>query len=183
MTRIIKKYSNRKCYDTETSRYINLDEIEQLIKDEVDVRILDNETKEDITAIYLAKIIMNQGRKSTDFFSADYLKELIKKRSETLKDMFQKPLHAGSDFMSQKKTDLEKFLDKISDRGIISLDDAKNMVNDFLRSVTVNEQELDRKIQTRLTALIAGMDIPTREEVEALENKVSQLLEKIRKLD
>ena len=57
MTKIIKRYSNRKLYDTEQSTYITLDEIQEMVKSGDDIRIIDNKSKEDITNVTLAQII------------------------------------------------------------------------------------------------------------------------------
>jgi polyhydroxyalkanoate synthesis repressor PhaR len=57
---IIKKYSNRKLYDTEEKKYVNLSEISRLIREGVDLKVVDNKTKEDITSLVLAQIIVEQ---------------------------------------------------------------------------------------------------------------------------
>ena len=61
--RLIKRYPNRKLYDTGDSRYITLDEIANLVADGVDIRIVDNQTKDDLTDVTLAQILVEQGRK------------------------------------------------------------------------------------------------------------------------
>ena len=182
MPRIIKKYSNRKCYDTETSKYINLDEIEQMIKDELDIKIIDNETKEDITTIYLAKIIMNQGKKGREFFPSDYLKGLIQKRGDFMKDFLQKPFQVGTEFVSQSKVELEKFFKKYQDKGIISLDETRAMVNDIIKQGCRSEEILERKIEEKLALEIDKLDIPTKEAVEGLNRKVSELIDLVKKI-
>ena len=56
-TRIIKRYSNRKLYDTRGSSYVTLLQIAEMIRDGEDVQIIDNATKEDKTDVTLALII------------------------------------------------------------------------------------------------------------------------------
>src|SRR6266487_1471937 len=55
--KIIKRYTNRKLYDTVESRYVTLDEIAEMVKAGTEVKILDNRTKEDLTSVTLAQII------------------------------------------------------------------------------------------------------------------------------
>src|SRR5512145_1657663 len=55
--RIIKRYANRKLYDTEHSRYVTLDQISEMIRNGDDVKIVDNKTKEDLTTVTLAQRI------------------------------------------------------------------------------------------------------------------------------
>ena len=59
--KVIKRYANRKLYDTERSCYVTLDEISQMIKEGDDVKVVDNKTKDDLTAVTLAQIIV-EGR-------------------------------------------------------------------------------------------------------------------------
>ena len=62
MTKVIKRYANRKLYDTEQSTYVTLDEIEQMIKDGEELKIIDNKSKEDITHVTLAQILFERLR-------------------------------------------------------------------------------------------------------------------------
>lgn len=59
-TRVIKRYANRKLYDTRDSRYITLDRIAQLVRDGEEVKILDNGSKRDLTKVTLAQIIYEE---------------------------------------------------------------------------------------------------------------------------
>jgi len=63
-TRIIKRYANRKLYDTEHSRYVTLDQISEMIRNGDDVKIVDNKTKEDLTTVTLAQIIFEVGKEA-----------------------------------------------------------------------------------------------------------------------
>ena len=62
MMRTIKRYSNRKLYDTENKRYITLNEIGKLVRSGVDLRVLDNETEEDLTNVTLSQILHEKER-------------------------------------------------------------------------------------------------------------------------
>ena len=54
--KVIKRYTNRKLYDTVESRYVTLEEIAEMVKTGTDVKIVDNRTKEDLTSVTLAQI-------------------------------------------------------------------------------------------------------------------------------
>lgn len=54
--KVIKRYTNRKLYDTVESRYVTLEEIGEMVKAGAEVRIIDNRTKEDLTSVTLAQI-------------------------------------------------------------------------------------------------------------------------------
>lgn len=61
--KIIKRYANRKLYDTERSCYVTLDEIAEMIKEGEELRVIDNKSKEDLTAVTFAQIIFEQEKK------------------------------------------------------------------------------------------------------------------------
>lgn len=61
--RVIKRYSNRKLYDTQHSCYVTLEQISEMIRRGEDVRILDNNTKEDLTSVTLTQIIFEEEKK------------------------------------------------------------------------------------------------------------------------
>src|SRR3954468_6594194 len=64
-TRVVKRYANRKLYDTQRSRYVTLEQIADMIRSGEDVKIVDNNSKEDLTAITLAQIIFEEEKKSS----------------------------------------------------------------------------------------------------------------------
>src|SRR5919202_2383492 len=79
--KIIKRYTNRKLYDTVESRYVTLDEIAEMVKAGTEVKILDNRTKEDLTSVTLAQIIFEE-EKRTSKMSLRTLKDLIRHGGE-----------------------------------------------------------------------------------------------------
>ena len=74
---IIKKYGNRRLYDTERSSYINLEEVATLLKKGRDVRIVDAKTEEDLTRTILLQLILERERNNISGFPVELLKELI----------------------------------------------------------------------------------------------------------
>lgn len=76
-TRIIKRYANRKLYDTEHSRYVTLDQISEMIRNGDDVKIVDNKTKEDLTTVTLAQIIFEEEKKQRSFLPLQAMRNII----------------------------------------------------------------------------------------------------------
>lgn len=76
-TRIIKRYANRKLYDTEHSRYVTLDQISEMIRNGDDVKIVDNKTKEDLTTVTLAQIIFEEEKKQRSFLPLGAMRNII----------------------------------------------------------------------------------------------------------
>ncbi len=76
--KIIKRYQNRKLYDTHESSYVTLDEISKMIKGGEDLRVIDNKTKNDITAATLTQLLYESERKAKTQPSVELLKDIIR---------------------------------------------------------------------------------------------------------
>jgi polyhydroxyalkanoate synthesis repressor PhaR len=77
-TRLIKKYPNRRLYDTATSSYITLSDVRQLVLDHVDFRVIDAKTDEDLTRSIMLQIIIEEEGAGAPIFSCDVLSQLIR---------------------------------------------------------------------------------------------------------
>ena len=77
-TRIIKKYPNRRLYDTETSSYITLADVKKLVLEHVDFRVEDAKSKEDLTRSILLQIILEEESAGAPMFSSDMLSQIIR---------------------------------------------------------------------------------------------------------
>lgn len=76
--KIIKRYQNRKLYDTHQSCYVTLEEISQMIKNGDNLRVIDNKTKNDITQSTLTQLLYESERRSQNPVPVELLKEIIR---------------------------------------------------------------------------------------------------------
>ncbi len=76
-TLIIKKYENRRLYNTLTSQYINQEQVAQLVRDGYDVRVVDAATGEDLTRLILAQIVLEDAKTPDSVFPLDVLRQMI----------------------------------------------------------------------------------------------------------
>jgi len=93
MTVLIKRYANRKLYNTESSRYITLKGISELVHEGTDIRVIDNETGNDITSVVLSQILVDDQRQTGDATQAvpgKILSELIQKGGDAIYDVFRR---------------------------------------------------------------------------------------------
>jgi len=74
---IIKKYENRRLYNTLTSQYINQEQVAQLVRDGYDVRVLDAASGEDLTRLILAQIVLEDAKTPDSVFPLDVLRQMI----------------------------------------------------------------------------------------------------------
>jgi polyhydroxyalkanoate synthesis repressor PhaR len=76
-TLIIKKYENRRLYNTATSQYINQEQVAQLVRDGRDVRVVDAASGEDLTRLILAQIVVEDAKAPDSVFPLDMLRQMI----------------------------------------------------------------------------------------------------------
>jgi polyhydroxyalkanoate synthesis repressor PhaR len=74
---IIKKYENRRLYNTLTSQYINQEQVAQLVRDGCDVRVVDATTGEDLTRLIMAQIVLEDAKTPDSVFPLDVLRQMI----------------------------------------------------------------------------------------------------------
>ncbi|RKG54094.1 transcriptional regulator [Corallococcus sp. AB011P] len=118
--KIIKRYTNRKLYDTVESRYVTLDEIAAMIKEGTEVRIVDNRTKEDLTSVTLAQIIFEEEKKKNQM-PLSVLREIIRHPGESISGFIQKEV---SPRVASIREEAEQRLDKLLRREDGSLQEA-----------------------------------------------------------
>jgi len=97
MSRLIKKYKNRRLYDTETSQYITIEQLQRYVVDGVPFQVIDSETEKDLTNSILLQIIVEMEAGPTQFLSAEILRQIISLANhpmhETLKTMMEQMFH------------------------------------------------------------------------------------------
>jgi len=106
MPYVIKRYSNRKLYDTQESRYVTLEDLEELIRQGKEISVVDASTGEDLTSVTLAQIILENERSRRAALPTAFLHQLIK-HGEGWQDFFQKSLQASLEgiISSQREAD------------------------------------------------------------------------------
>lgn len=87
--RVIKRYSNRKLYDTRSSQYVTLEQIAQMIRIGEEVRVLDNSSKEDLTSVTLAQIIFEEEKRQKSFIPLGAMRHLIQSGGASLQELAQ----------------------------------------------------------------------------------------------
>lgn len=107
---LLKKYGNRRLYDTKKSTYITLNEVSEMIKEGFEVEVIDANTQEDVTAYILTQIVLDQARKKNALLPAGLLHLIIRYGDTVLQEFFEKYLHQviGS-YLQFKKVADEQF--------------------------------------------------------------------------
>ncbi|MDD5014205.1 MAG: polyhydroxyalkanoate synthesis regulator DNA-binding domain-containing protein [Atribacterota bacterium] len=180
---IIKKYSNRKLYDTKEKRYVNLSEVSRLIREGVDLKVIDNKTKEDITSLVLAQIIVEQEKSKNPMLPLIFSPlKLLKRGGEEMLNLSKKMLLAGIGTLSLTKEKANKIAEDLIKRGELSKSESKEFVVDLLDKAEKEKDKLIEKIKPEIDKSLEKMNFASKKSVDNLEKKIDELGEKIDKL-
>ena len=86
---IIKKYSNRRLYDSTNKKYVTLEDIASLIRKGSEIKVLDSQSGEDITKVILIQVILESEKNKEDILPVSFLHMLIKYGNQVAKDFFE----------------------------------------------------------------------------------------------
>lgn len=188
--KVIKRYTNRKLYDTVESRYVTLDEIAQMIKGGAEVKVLDNRTKEDLTSVTLAQIIFEEEKKRSQM-PLGMLREIIRNGGETLTGFYQDKVGGKiAERISEVKTKAEHLRADVEQkvRGVTSLlrregqageDRVKEVWAAGEKAVEDLRGRVDDTVKQAVDA-VAGTGLlveweKLQKRIEAIEKKLEQL--------
>ena len=107
MAYVIKRYSNRKLYDTQESRYVTLEEIEEMIRSGREISVVDASTGEDLTSVTLAQIILENERSHRAALPAAFLHQLIK-HGEAWQDFVQHSMRSSLEGVVSSQREIER---------------------------------------------------------------------------
>jgi polyhydroxyalkanoate synthesis repressor PhaR len=160
--RVIKRYANRKLYDTRESRYVTLPQIAELVRSGEDVQIIDNRTKENLTSVTLAQIIY-ESEKSAEASSRQGVK--------TLRDLIQL---GGEKLMAHfREGPVGRFIPRAQDMAELR-DRPRKAVAPAVEAL----EELHRRADEKMRTLIGSVLAPLRElasEVTRLQTRIEEL--------
>jgi polyhydroxyalkanoate synthesis regulator phasin/uncharacterized ubiquitin-like protein YukD len=115
---LIKKYANRKLYDTRTSSYVTLEDLAGLVRDGHEIKVVDRETGQDLTQVTLSQIVLSEEKRGP-LHGIDG--GALQERGQALLDYVRKTLNVPSDLVNQmerRRNDLEGIIDEAIERAL-----------------------------------------------------------------
>ncbi|MBV1908172.1 MAG: polyhydroxyalkanoate synthesis repressor PhaR [Kangiellaceae bacterium] len=112
-TRIIKKYPNRRLYDTHISSYITLQDIKELVMSYCDFKVIDAKTKDDLTRCTLMQLIAEEESNGSPILSADILQEFVRFYGDSMQAMMSRFLEHSVKLFMEKRAGLKSPLNSM----------------------------------------------------------------------
>src|SRR5882724_11943244 len=107
MAYVIKRYSNRKLYDTQESRYVTLEEIEEMVRAGKEISVVDAASGEDLTAVTLTQIILENQRSHRSGLPTAFLHQLIK-HGEAWQEFVQRSMKSSLEGIVSNQREMER---------------------------------------------------------------------------
>ncbi|MCP2671453.1 polyhydroxyalkanoate synthesis repressor PhaR [Maricaulaceae bacterium EIL42A08] len=107
-TIVIKKYANRRLYDTSASRYVTLDHLRELVKEGKDFQVVDAKSGEDLTRGVLAQIIFEEESKGETLLPVEFLRQLIGFYGDSMQSMVPGYLNMSMDSLAKQHAEMRK---------------------------------------------------------------------------
>jgi len=105
---IIKRYGNRRLYNTETSGYVNYQDLIQIIRSGQDIKVIDSKTGDDVTKSILIQVILEEEKSRNSILPAEFLLQLIRSQEQSMHDFFQNYLSASFDAYMKTKQEFDR---------------------------------------------------------------------------
>jgi len=178
--KVIKRYTNRKLYDTVESRYVTLDEIGEMIKQGLEVKIIDNRTKEDLTSVTLAQIIFEEEKKKNRM-PLSVLREIIRRPGESISGFIQKEVTPR---VTSIREGAESRFDKLFRREETAAleDGASDLIRASQKAVEDWQRKIDERIRQVIENVVGSLPALGRD-MQALQQKLTDLEKKIDELE
>ena len=167
MTILIKRYANRKLYNTETSRYITLKGIGELLELGEDVRVVDNETGEDISSATLSQIPVD-GERGNRGVPESVLSELIQKGGEAFIDAVKRGVGDASESIGDLQRNVRSAISSHEQ-------DALNLRETWESLRREWRADFDASLQSALERVLGSLDLPRRSDIETLNENLDRL--------
>lgn len=183
--RVIKRYANRKLYDTQHSRYVTLDQISEMIRAGDEVKIVDNKTKEDLTSVTLAQIIFEEEKKQRSFMPLGAMRNIIQHGGEWFAEAQRRvssvlPFKRDHDEPVPEDDDAD-LGDADGDaprrRELVVLREFRHWVNEQQRALDEWQKRVDGKIRTAIGGISPFAGI--HKDVRALAERIAELEAKL----
>jgi polyhydroxyalkanoate synthesis repressor PhaR len=184
--KVIKRYTNRKLYDTVESRYVTLDEIAQMIKAGAEVKIIDNRSKEDLTSVTLAQIIFEEEKKRSQM-PLGVLREIIRHGGEAVAGFYAEKAGTLAGRLGELKTKTDGLREDFEQRvrGVTGIfrkneEGASSPMNSVVGAVDDLRSKVDGVVRQAVDAI--GGPGALSAEIERLHVRLAELEKKLEQL-
>lgn len=172
--RLIKRYANRKLYDTSEKRYVTLDQIAALVRNGEEIKVVDNKSSDDLTSVTLSQILYEQEKKRESGLPKNFLTELVKS-STTLFDYLRKTMSQWLQAAHVSEEAIERHIEDLVKKGQLSVDESRKLRKEVIDRTREYMARVDKNIDERVGQVLKRLNIPFRKDMEDLERRMDEM--------
>ena len=181
--RLIKRYGNRKLYDVEASRYVTLDAIRALVQGGEDVRVIDNDTGEDLTRLTFAQIIYEAEKKTgggTGTLSLPLLRRLVQFGDEAVRDL-RRGVERGREALESVREGVQELVTRRGKSGKAKAKKGVSLIEELLEAPQRTLDDLQHRIDAQVRQSVERVTShpALRTELKRIEESLRQLEERL----
>ncbi len=179
---LIKRYPNRKLYNTHTKQYITLEGIAELIRQGSEVQVIDNAGGEDLTALTLTQIILEQEKHKSGLLSNSFLTNLIRTSEDRLSAL-QRSLFSPGALLKQFDEEIQKRIRDLVSQGEMTEPEGASIIQKLIRQ-SRHLGDLDHLAADRHTVenVLRQRQVPTRADLQRLYDQIDELTNRLDEL-
>lgn len=188
--RIVKRYKNRRLYDTETSRTITQFDLARMIQEGHKVKVIDSTTGEDITLAVIGRVLLAEtSRWNSVKDSTELMRSMIIVGGEKSMSILKNTVLASIGMFQVTKAKAEKIIDDLIKKGELDKSDRKKAVMELLEKAEKSTADLRKKFSSEaqkagqsVSKVTASLNWARQEDLKKLERKVNKLAREIKDL-
>ncbi len=182
-TIVIKRYPNRKLYDTQAKKYITLEAIEQLIRAGKDVRVLDNETGDDITTLTLSNIILETQKKPGGLLPKFVFTELIQRGGQKMFDVAKGVVGRVFGASPDLERRIRGALDHLVEAGRLGRDQAESVLHAMIHTFSEGKERVESAVGDRFEGVLHRLNLPTSGDMDRIQGAIDRLESRVKEMD
>ena len=179
----IKKYANRKMYDTHDKRYVTMAQLSELIKQGEEVMIIDNRTGEDITTAIISQLIGRDNKEKDTNVSSQLLMQLLRKGGGTLTDYAKKYMSIWQGALNVAEDEVTPLVNRLVKNKELSISEAAKLKQEIMGYTSSLKRWISDSIDKRVGEVLQSMNLVTNDHLKALSLEVDALSKKVRQLE
>lgn len=174
---IIKRYPNRKLYDTAARQYVSLGDLARMIRHNESVQVVDHATGEDVTNLVLVQIIVEQEKQQGGFLPVAVLTGLVQAGGDTLAAL-RRSLAAPLDLIHQVDEEIQRRVEQLVSLGELAEEEGERLAQRLLAHGAAGA-DASHLSDTTLERVLCARGLPTRADLQALSELVDRLAAEI----
>lgn len=174
---VIKRYQNRKLYNTQSKRYITLQGLEELIKQEEEVTVIENETGDDITAKILSQIIFESQKDHSDFLPIKLLSSLVRSRGNRI-EIIRQNIFNSLNIYHMYDGEIKRRINILVDNGELTQKEAGKIITK-LRIVDTEPYDILDNLSNVISGYLREQQIPTKSDLQILSEEIDSISQRV----